>query len=65
MDMTPGVPWNIHGVQTMEISGGQNDMKIPWKFHGIFFMESPWWISVRVRNTVNLNSLHKATETDG
>jgi len=23
-------------------------MKILWKFHGIFFMKSPWWISVRV-----------------
>jgi len=45
MDMTPGVPWNTHGVQTMEISCGQNDMKIPWEFHGIIMVAThgfPW-----------------------
>ena len=38
---TMGIPWTtgrqIHGMQTMEISYGQNYMKIPSQFHG-----NPW-----------------------
>jgi len=36
---------NSMGVQTMEISCGQNDIKIPWKFHGNSWfaaMVIPW-----------------------